>query len=135
MLVTKLCPALCDSQAAAHQAPLSMEFSRQEYWSGWPCPPPGGFPNPGIKPMFLTSSALEGGFFTTSATWEAPKGSSTDDHLWLFANMCLASWSIRNIGEQGVLVYGVFFAIFFIFLNLFFICISLLYNVVLTSAV
>ena len=35
----------------AHQAPLSMEFSRQEYWSGWPCPPPGGLPDPGIKPV------------------------------------------------------------------------------------
>jgi len=34
----------------AHQDPLSMEFSRQEYWSGLPCPPPGDLPNPGIKP-------------------------------------------------------------------------------------
>ena len=34
----------------AHQAPLSMEFSRQEYWSGLPFPPPGDLPNPGIKP-------------------------------------------------------------------------------------
>ena len=38
----------------AHQAPLSMRFSRQEYWSRLPCPPPGGLPNPGIKPMFQT---------------------------------------------------------------------------------
>ena len=48
-----------------------MGFSRQEYWSGMPCPPPGDRPNPGIKPVFLMSSALAGGFFTTSATWEA----------------------------------------------------------------
>ena len=34
----------------AHQAPLSLGFSRQEYWSGLPCPPPGDLPNPGIKP-------------------------------------------------------------------------------------
>ena len=34
----------------AHQTPLSMEFSRQEYWSGLPCPPPGDLPNLGIKP-------------------------------------------------------------------------------------
>ena len=34
----------------AHQAPLSMGFSRQEYWSGLPCPPPGDLPDPGIKP-------------------------------------------------------------------------------------
>ena len=43
-----------------------MGFSRQEYWSGLPFPPPGDLPNPGIKP------ALTGRFFTTSATWETP---------------------------------------------------------------
>ena len=55
----------------AHQAPLSMGFSRQEYWSGLPYLPPGDLPDPGIEPTFLTSPALAGGFFTTSATWEA----------------------------------------------------------------
>ena len=54
----------------AHQAPLSMGFSRQEYWSGLPCPAPGDLPDPGIKPVSLVSPALAGGFFTTSATWE-----------------------------------------------------------------
>ena len=48
------------------QAPLSMGFSRQEYWSGLLCPSPGDFPDPGIKPRSLTSPALEGRFFTTS---------------------------------------------------------------------
>ena len=52
------------------QAPLSMGFSRQEYWSGLPFPPPGDLPYPGIKPVSLTFSALAGGFFTTSTTWE-----------------------------------------------------------------
>ena len=52
-------------------APLSMGFSRQEYWGGLPCPPPGSLPYPGIEPMSLMSSALAGGFFTTSTTWEA----------------------------------------------------------------
>ena len=56
----------------ARQAPLSMGFSRQEYWSGLPCPPPGDLPDPGIKPAPLASPALAGGFFTTRATWEAP---------------------------------------------------------------
>ena len=55
----------------AHQAPLSMGFSRQECWSGWPSPPPGDLPNPGIESAFLMSSALADAFFTTSATWEA----------------------------------------------------------------
>ena len=55
----------------AHQAPLSMGFSRQEYWSGLPCPPPGDLPDPGIKPASLMSLALAGEFFTTNTTWEA----------------------------------------------------------------
>ena len=55
----------------AHQAPLSMGFSNQEYWSGLPFPSPGDLPDPGIKPASLSSPALAGGFFTTGATWEA----------------------------------------------------------------
>ena len=56
----------------AYQASLSLKFSRQEYWSRLPCPPPGDLPDPGIEPMSLTSPALVGKFFTSSATWEAP---------------------------------------------------------------
>ena len=48
-----------------------MGFSRQEYWSGVPFPSPGNLPYPGIEPVSLMSPALAGGFFTTSATWEA----------------------------------------------------------------
>ena len=59
-------------RTGALQAPLSTGFSRQEYWSGLPCPPPGDLPHPGTEPLSLTSSlALAGGFFTTSTTWEA----------------------------------------------------------------
>ena len=54
------------------QAPLSMGFSRQEYWSGLPCPPPGDLPDPRIQPESLMSSALAGGFFTTRTTLAAP---------------------------------------------------------------
>ena len=46
----------------AHQAPLSMRFSWQEYWSGWPCPPPGDLPDPGVKPAYLMFPGLAGGF-------------------------------------------------------------------------
>ena len=52
----------------AHQTPLSMRFSGQEYWSGLPRLPPGDFPNSGVKPVSLVSPALAGGFFTTSAS-------------------------------------------------------------------
>ena len=55
----------------ACQALLSTGFSRQEHWSGLPCPFPGDVPDPGIKPVSLTSPALSGGFFIASAIWEA----------------------------------------------------------------
>ena len=50
----------------ARQALLSMGFSRQEYWSGSPCPPPGNLPDPRIEPGSLVSSALAGRFSTTT---------------------------------------------------------------------
>ena len=55
----------------ACQAPLSVGFSRHEYWSEFPCPPPGNLPDPGIEPLFLMSPTLAGKFFITNATWEA----------------------------------------------------------------
>ena len=67
------CPTLCDPMDLARQAPLSMGFSRQEYWSGLPCHPPGDLPDPRIESGSLVSPALAGGFFTPSATWEAPE--------------------------------------------------------------
>ena len=58
---------------AARQAPLSMGFFRQEYWSGLPFPAPGDLPNLGMEPEFLASPALAGRFFTISTAWEVPK--------------------------------------------------------------
>ena len=55
---------------AACQAPLSIGFSGQEYWSGLPCPPPGDLPDPETETMSLMSPALAGGFFITGTTWE-----------------------------------------------------------------
>ena len=52
---------------AAHQAPLSVGFSRQEYWSGLLCCPPGDLPDPGIEPLSLSFPALAGRFFTTNS--------------------------------------------------------------------
>ena len=52
----------------AHQAPLSMVFSRQEYWSGLPFPSPGNLSDPGIEPVSLLAPTLAGRFFTASTT-------------------------------------------------------------------
>ena len=52
-VVTESCPTLATPWTVAHQAPLSMEFFRQEYWSGLPFPSPGDLPNPGIEPRSL----------------------------------------------------------------------------------
>ena len=52
-------------RTVAHQAPLPMEFSRQEYWSGLPPPLPGDLPKPVIEPQSSAFPALAGGFFTT----------------------------------------------------------------------
>ena len=59
----------------AHQASLSIGFSRQEYWSGLLLPTRGALPDPGIKPASFACPVLAGGFFTTSATWEVPESS------------------------------------------------------------
>ena len=61
----------------ALQAPLSMGFPRQEYWSGLPFPSPGDLPDPGIESVTLVSPALAGGFLTISATWERPLSRDT----------------------------------------------------------
>ena len=61
--------------SVAHQTPLSMEFSRQEYWSELLCPPAGDLPIPGNEPRSLMSPAIAGRFFINSSIWEAPKAS------------------------------------------------------------
>ena len=58
----------------AHQAALSMRFSRQEYWSGLPYPAPGDLPDPGIEPTSLKSPALTGRFFTICTLPERQRG-------------------------------------------------------------
>ena len=73
MLVAQLTLLLMDYLwTVACQAPLSMGFPRQEYWSGLPFPSPGDLPDPGFDPVCLRSPALAGGYFTTGATREAP---------------------------------------------------------------
>ena len=66
-LVAKSCPTLATPQTVPCQAPLSVEFSKQEYWSGLPFPSPGDLPNPKIKPR---SPALQANSFPHSIRWE-----------------------------------------------------------------
>ena len=78
---------------AVRQSPLSMEFSRQEYWGGLPVLPSRVSSDPGMEPASLTSPALARSFFTTSATWESPlermqsvsQSVQSLSHLQLFA--------------------------------------------------
>ena len=66
-----LCYAMLSCFCRVQLAPLSMGFSRQEYWSGLQCPPLSHFPDPGIKPMSVTFPALKGSYFMISTTWGA----------------------------------------------------------------
>ena len=78
-----MCAQLClfaTPWTVARQAPLSMGFSRQEYWCGLPFPTARDLPNPGIKPATLISPAQAGGIFITSITWEALVILVWDDH-------------------------------------------------------
>ena len=65
--LAQLCPTLDTSWTVVSQAPLSMRFPRQEYWSGLPFPSPGDLPDLGIEPVAPT---MAGRFFTTWATWD-----------------------------------------------------------------
>ena len=64
-LVAKSCPTLVTPWIVAHQAPLSMGLSRQEYWSGLPYPPPGDLPDPGIEPTTPEAPAVQAVSSTT----------------------------------------------------------------------
>ena len=65
MLVVSCVPLFATPLIVARQAPLSREFSSQDYWSGLPLPTLGNLPNPGIKPISLASPAWAVIFFTT----------------------------------------------------------------------
>ena len=79
------CSTLCNPIDCSPPRCLSMGFSRQEYWSGQPCPPPGDLSHPGIKPMSLMYPALAGCFFITIANWEAQD----------CRHMCQTGWILK----------------------------------------
>ena len=79
---------LATLRTVAHQAPLSMRFSRQEYRSGLLFPTPRGVPNPGTEPATPRYPALAGGFFTTSTTREAHIGPAAAKSLQSCLTLC-----------------------------------------------
>ena len=93
----------------AHQAPLSMGFSRQEYWSALPFPFPGNLSNPGIEPTFLMSPALAGEFFTTNTTWGALQWMWGISKLELLADSCLpeTSWHYGYLNQTAVCLWRI----------------------------
>ena len=92
-----------------------MGFSRQEYWSALPWPPPGDLPNPGMEPVSLMSLAWAGGFFTTNATGK-PLGMCTHTHTYLYtiyhnlsiflsALLLAGLWVVSGLGLLRLKVY------------------------------
>ena len=97
----------------AHQALLSLGFSRQEYCTGLPCIPPGDLCNPGIKPASFISPALAGEFFTTSTTWVekamAPHSSTLAWKIpWMEEPGRLQSMGWLGVGHDGATSFSLF---------------------------
>ena len=86
----------------AYQAPLSMGFSRPEYWSGLPLHSLGDLPNPGIETKYLASPALAGGFFTTSATLEAPSNPLSSVQLLSHVRLSVTPWTAARQSSLSI---------------------------------
>ena len=95
------CLVMSDSlwhhKIVAHQAPLSMEFSTQEYWGGLPFPSPGDLPEPGIEPESPVTPALVGGLSTTWATWEA--------HIWYYLHPYSAKTTTASFQYKSIILF------------------------------
>ena len=90
-------------RTVAHQAPLFMGFSRQEYWIGLPCPLPEDLPNTGIETSSLVPPALAGRFFTSSATQEAQKSIHVNNNSESWILQCAReSWVLPSMCKSSV---------------------------------
>ena len=101
--VTQSCPTLCGSVRIAYQAPSSMGFSRQEYWSGLQFPSPGDLPNPGIKPGYpsLEADALTSeppGKIWYLKDWLNRKSLNSYASIWWTLVSCYSEESTCNVG-------------------------------------
>ena len=100
VLVTQSCPALCNTMAYSHQAPLSMEFFRQEYWTGSPFPSPGDLTNTGIEPRcpaLQADSLLSEPLGKPLASFSSVQFSSVQ--------LCLTVWDSMNLRTPGLPVH------------------------------
>ena len=100
VLVTQSCPALCNTMDYSHQAPLSMEFFRQEYWTGSPFPSPGDLPNTGIEPRcpaLQVDSLLSEPLGKPLASFSSVQFSSVQS--------CLTVWDPMNLSMPGLPVH------------------------------
>ena len=112
-LCAQSCLTCWDPVGLACQSPLSMKFSRQEYWSGLLFPTPGDLFNPGIEPESLASSALAGRFFTTvPATWETQGGMQHSQFTWaqnpFFLNISRIRVLWNTIFSNGMFIFNDF---------------------------
>ena len=91
----------------AHQAPPSMEFSRQEYWSGLPFPSPGDLPNPGIEPR---SPTLQADALTSEPPGKPNSGISSNLNLCCCSvtKLCRTLWDTMNCSKPGFPVFHCF---------------------------
>ena len=96
--VTQSCPTLCDSMHHSPSGPLSMGFSKQEYWSGLPFPAPRDLPNPGME---ATSPALVGGFFTTEPPGMLVPANASWQHHIQCGKDGLPRWSINDTCKRN----------------------------------
>ena len=86
-------------------APLSMGFSRQEYWSGLPCPPPGGLPNPGVELVLLVSPALQVDSLPLSPWWSPYICMKVKSEV---TQSCLTLCDLMDCSLPGSSVLGIF---------------------------
>ena len=88
-------------QTVAHQASLSMGFSRQEHWSGLPCPPPGDLPDPGIEPSLLCRLHWQAVSLPLAPPGEPKLSNTLSLHIMAFPHSSVGKASASNVGNQG----------------------------------
>ena len=85
----------------AHQAPLSIGFSRQEYWNGWPCPPPADLSDPGIEPTSPVSPALQADSLPTAPPGKPKIHFRWAKYVYIFIVVCWTLFNFNSLSSVG----------------------------------